>query len=81
MELQVNAKTLLGTIAIGATCTIAAIVISMLLLPLFSLAQSADSNQLVKAQTSKPEATAGNLTADIKPQGTTLDVENVSSIN
>jgi hypothetical protein len=81
MKLQMNGKPTLDAIAIGATYTVAAIVISTLLLPLFSLAQSANSNQLVKAQANRPEATAGNITADIKPQGTTLDVENVSSIN
>jgi hypothetical protein len=96
MELQVNDKMILDKISFGTTYTIAAIVISMLLLPLLSiegafpfiplggdeqnaLAQRADNNQLVESQVNRPEATAGNITADIKPQGTTLDVENVSS--
>jgi hypothetical protein len=29
----------------------------------------------VTSMEDRPEATAGNITADIKPQGTTLDVE------
>ena len=68
---------------------VTAFVIFMLLLPLFgfehlfpfiplsveltqsALAQNADNNQVAES----PEATAGNITADIKPQGTTLGVE------
>jgi hypothetical protein len=102
MELQPNTKAILDTIGIGATYTIAAIVIFMLLLPLFgfehlfpfmplsigeqneltqsALAQNADNNQLAESQVKRPEATAGNITADIKPQGTALGAENVTSM-
>ena len=40
-----------------------------------ALAQNADNNQLAESQVKRPEATAGNITADIKPQGTALGVE------
>ena len=72
---------------------VTAFVIFMLLLPLFgvehlfpfiptqsALAQNADNNQIAESQAERPEATAGNITADIKPQGTTLGVENVTSM-
>jgi hypothetical protein len=97
MELQPKTKATLDTIGMGATYTISAIVIFMLLLPLFgfehlfpfiplsvdeqneltqsAFAQDADNNQVAESQAKRPEATAGNITADIKPQGTTLDVE------
>jgi hypothetical protein len=102
MELQPNTKTTLDTIGRGATYTVTANVIFMLLLPLFgfehlfpfiplsvdeqneltqgALAQNADNNQVAESQAERPEATAGNITADIKPQGTALGVENVTSM-
>jgi hypothetical protein len=45
-----------------------------------AFAQNADNNQVAESLPKRPEATAGNITADIKPQGTAIGVENVTSM-
>src|SRR5215216_6064044 len=39
----------------------------------FAQTTTDENNQQIDAQVDRPEATAGNVTADIKPQGTSLD--------
>src|SRR5215204_5037151 len=38
----------------------------------FAQTTTDENNQQIDSQVDRPEATAGNVTADIKPQGTTL---------
>ena len=40
----------------------------------------AQTNQGIDSQESIPESTAGNITSPIKPQGTSIDVANDTSI-
>src|SRR5215218_1095072 len=46
----------------------------------FAQTTTDENNQQIDSQVDRPEATAGNVTADIKPQGTTLDVANNTSL-